>query len=136
MTPSSSDLSRSMSLSSKAAARPRWSSSPSRPLRASAPGRGALLLFTQGGLSREPIGRLIYPLFLACRVENRERARRVRLGQTQRGRGGALGWFLSEPRSKEDFMKKLIVCAAFVVALVLPTAASAAPPNGGGYCGA
>jgi hypothetical protein len=33
-------------------------------------------------------------------------------------------------------LKKLIVCAAFVTALVLPTAASAAPPNGGGYCGA
>ncbi len=33
-------------------------------------------------------------------------------------------------------MAKFVVCAAFLVALVLPAAASAEPPNGGGYCGA
>lgn len=33
-------------------------------------------------------------------------------------------------------MKKFIVCAAFLVALVLPVTASAEPPSEGGYCGA
>lgn len=33
-------------------------------------------------------------------------------------------------------MKKLTVCAAFVVAFVVPSAASAEPPEGCGCCGA